>query len=155
MSLPPKAQFHPLAGGQVRSFPLGLEYPVYDPCVRTYLGSSGRLSSSITQRHRVREHLARGVSVQTEHPGCFPDAHAVYHADSSDAQVQLHLVHPSHLPWALGIALSKVADDPVFKRVQPAFEPSTRYTLLPPFTLHSGGVKTKNAGLGVPALCLK
>ena len=57
------------------------------------------------------------------------NTHAVYHAGSSDAKIQFHLVHPSHLPWALGIALWKVADGPVFKRHQQAFEPSTRYTL--------------------------
>ena len=94
-----------------------LEYPVYDPGVWTDLGSSGRLSSSVSWRHRVREHLANGVSVQTEHPGRFPGAHAVYHAGSSDAKIQFHLVHPSHLPWALGIALWKVVDGPVFKRL--------------------------------------
>ena len=140
---PSEGAVSPLGGWTGASFPLGLEYPVYDPCVRTYLGSSGRLSSSIAWRHRVREHLAHGVSVRTEHLGCFPDAHAVYHTGSSDAQIQPHLVHPSHLPWALGIALWKVADGPVFKRVQLTFEPSTRYTLLPSFTHHRGGVKTK------------
>ena len=45
------------------------------------------------------EHLAHGVTVQTEHAGSLPDAHAVYHACSSDAQIQFHSVHPSHLPW--------------------------------------------------------
>ena len=45
------------------------------------------------------EHLAHGVAVQTEDTGSLPDAHAVYHACSSDAQIQFHLVHPSHLPW--------------------------------------------------------
>ena len=44
------------------------------------------------------EHLAHGVSAQAEDPGGLPDAHAVYHAGSSDAQIQFHLVHPSHLP---------------------------------------------------------
>ena len=45
------------------------------------------------------EHLAHGVTVQTEDTGSLPDAHAVYHACSSDAQIQFHSVHPSHLPW--------------------------------------------------------
>ena len=45
------------------------------------------------------EHLAHGVTVQTEDTGCLPDAHAVYYAGSSDAQIQFHPVHPSHLPW--------------------------------------------------------
>ena len=116
-----------------------LEYPAYDPGVRSDPGSSGRLSSSVSRRHRVREHLAHGVSVQTEHTGRFPGAHAVYHAGSSDAKIQFHLVHPSHLPWALGIALWKVVDGPVFKRLQQAFEPSTRYTLSPPFTERVSG----------------
>ena len=119
-----------------------LEYPVYDPCVRSDPGSSGRLSSSVSRRHRVREHLAHGVSVQTEHPGRFPGAHAVYHAGSSDAKIQFHQVHPSHLPWALGIALWKVTDGPVFKRLQPVFEPSTRYTLSPPFTRSVVAIRT-------------
>ena len=90
----------PLLPGKVEVI---LEYPVYDPCVRSDLGSSGRLSSSVSRRRRVREHLAYGVSVQTEHTGRFPGAHAVYHAGSSDAKIQFHLVHPSHLPWALGL----------------------------------------------------
>ena len=71
-----------------------LEYAVYDPCVRTDLGPSGRLASSVSRRHRVREHLAHGISVHSEHPRGFPDAHAVHHAGSSDAQVKLHQVHP-------------------------------------------------------------
>ena len=45
------------------------------------------------------EHLAHGVAVQAELAGCFPDAHAVYHTGSSDSQIHLHLIHPSHLPW--------------------------------------------------------
>ena len=56
-----------------------LEYPVYDPGVWTDPGSSGRLSSSVSRRHRVLEHLANGVSVQTEHPGYFPDGHVAMH----------------------------------------------------------------------------
>ena len=44
------------------------------------------------------EHLAHGISAQAEDPGCLPDAHAGYHAGSSDAQIQFHLVHLSHLP---------------------------------------------------------
>ena len=44
------------------------------------------------------EHLAHGVTVHTEDTGSLPDAHAVYHAGSSDTQIHLHLVHPSHLP---------------------------------------------------------
>ena len=38
--------------------------------------------------------LAHGISVHSEHPRGLPDAHAVYHAGSSDAQVKLHQVHP-------------------------------------------------------------
>ena len=44
---------------------------------------------------------------------------------SSDAQIQLHLVHPPHLPWALGIDLWKVADARIHNRHQQEIQPST------------------------------
>ena len=103
--------------------------PVYGPILGLLGGCRLRYPGGAEYAH-----LANGISVQAEHLGRFPGAHAVYHAGSSDAKIQFHLVHPSHFPWALGIALWKVTDGPVFKRLQPTFEPSTRYTLAPPFT---------------------
>ena len=61
------------------------EYAVDDSGVRPDVGSSGRLASSVARRYGVGEHLADGGTVQAENTGRFPDAHAVYHAGSSDA----------------------------------------------------------------------
>ena len=85
------------------------------------------------------------------------------HACSSDAQIQFHSVHPSHLPWGRVCPLWKVADGPVFNRRRPAIEPPIRYIIAPPFTratavksvdpknrkeasVHSGNVKDGYVG---------
>ena len=82
----------------LRDVEIVFEYPVYDPGVRAYLGSSGRLAPAIAGRYGVREHLANSVSAQAEQSEGITDAHAVYHAGSSNALLQFHAVHPSHLP---------------------------------------------------------
>ncbi len=74
------------------------EYAVYDARVRLKLGAMGRALPAVSRWHGVREHLAHGVSVQTEHPGRLPDAHPLYQARLAHAQIHVHDVHPCHLP---------------------------------------------------------
>ena len=81
------------------------------------------------------EHLAHGVTVQTEDTGSLPDAHAVYYAGSSDAQIQFHSVHPSHLPWGRVVPYGRWRTVQFSTAVRPAIEPPTRYIIAPPFTL--------------------
>ena len=99
------------------------------------LGSSGWFLAPVPWRCRVGQHLAHRVPVQAEHSGGFPNAHPFHHAGPANARVQLHVVHPSHLP--------KTATQPYGKRwtvrfsaaiIQPA-EPPTWSTLTLPFTI--------------------
>ena len=69
-----------------------LEDTIYDTSVRADLGSSRWPAPAVAGRHRVRKHLTHGVSVQTDHPGCLPDAHAVDHA-GLDQRCILELIH--------------------------------------------------------------
>ena len=51
--------------------------------------------STVPGRHRVLQHLAQRIPVQTEHSGSLPRAHPLHHAGPAHPRVQLHLVHPS------------------------------------------------------------
>ena len=75
-----------------------IQYPVDHTPVRVQLRPARRRSSTIPGRRRVLQHLAHRVPVQPEHPRRLPRAHTIHHAGPAHPRVQLHLVHPSHLP---------------------------------------------------------
>ena len=93
-----------------------------------------RTTHAVSRRHRVLQHLAHGIAVHSEHPARLPGCSCRLPCSSSDAQIKLHQVHPITPSMGSWYSPMEVADGPVFKRRQPTFEPSTRYTLRPPFT---------------------
>ena len=87
------------------------------------------------QRHRVGEHLAHGVFVQAEHSGCLPDAHPLCQAGLAHTKIQVHDVHPCHLPVESFETRRKVTSNTVFDHHNQAAEPSTWYIISPPHLL--------------------
>ena len=72
--------------------------PVDHAGKRLQLGLARRAMPPVARRHGVGNNLAHRVSVQPEHPGSLPDAHAFHHYRPADPQIHVHSIHPSHRP---------------------------------------------------------
>ena len=70
------------------------EDAVYDAGVGLELGAMGWALPAVSRWHGMREHLAHGVPVQTEHTGRLPDAHPLHQARPAYAKIHVHDVHP-------------------------------------------------------------
>ena len=123
----------------LRRAPGVFEYAVYDARVGLELGATGWALPAVTRRHRFGEHLVHGVPVHTEHSGRFPDAHPLHQAGLANAKIQIHDVHPSHLPQSLDKLFRKLTDGMVLDRRDRHVYPPSCSIMSPPFIPLSHG----------------
>ena len=104
------------------------------------LGSPWRTLPPVAWRYRVGQHLAHGVPVQAEHPGGFPNTHALHHAGPPHLNVHLHWIHPSHPPKADKQPYRRWRAVQFSNAAMSTIEPPMWSTLPPPFTGDGDGV---------------
>ena len=115
-----------------------IQDPVDHTPVGVEFGSARRRPSTVSGGRRVPQHLAHGVSVQPEHARRLACAHPIDHAGPAQPRVQLHLVHPSHLPSSCLQLYGRRRVVWFCYATSRRHHPPTRSIITPPFTGRSG-----------------
>ncbi len=136
----------PVPGSQTVVDPLGrvtlllretavlIQDPVDHPAVRVQLRAAWQRLPAIPGRHRVLQHLAHRVPVQPEHTRRLARAHPLHHAGPAHPRVQLHFVHPLHLPSSCLQLYGRRRVVRFCSATPGRSPPPRRYIITPPFT---------------------